>query len=102
MDAEAARRVDAQPATRHAARTRDLRLHVLDVGDDLPRAGKIGLTLRRERKSPRGALEETNAEPLLEPRHQLRDRRGRQPEGFRRSRKALALNDLHEGPQIAG
>src|SRR5687768_9773464 len=102
MDAEGIAGVDAKVPTRRAACAGDLRFRILDVGQDLPGAGEIDFAVRTERQPPRGAVQKLDAEPVLQPRDQLRDRRGAQSERASGGGKTLPLDDPDKRAHVRG
>ena len=79
MQAEGGAGIDMQPPARRAAHARHLGFRLVDVGDDTPRARQEGLAFRRQRQPAGRALQQAGAQPVLQPRHQLGDRRGGEP-----------------------
>ena len=76
MQAEGGAGIDAQHAARGAARLRHLGLGLLDVGDDAAGARQEGFALGGERQAASAAFQQPHAQPVLQPRNQLRDGRG--------------------------
>jgi hypothetical protein len=78
-----------------------------DAGHGLLQRGQRGADLRQEalaalgqREAARAALEQPHAQPRLQPRHVLADRRRRQPQAPRGRREAAAFGALHEGFEV--
>ena len=92
---------DLQQPVRRAALAADLVLQRLDLAHDAPRGGVEGLALLGEIDRPRRALEQPHAQPRLQPRHQLADRRRGQAEAGRGGGKAFGINDPDEGRHLA-
>ena len=71
MQAECSACVNMKGAARGAAHAHHLGLGLLDVGDDLPSAGKEALALRGQHQAPGTAFQQPSAQPVLQPRNQL-------------------------------
>ena len=71
MQAEGGAGIDAQPAARRPAHAHDFGFGLFDLGDDAPRAGEKRLAFRRQRQPARAALEQADAQAVLQARNQL-------------------------------
>ena len=101
VHAERGADVHAQQPARLGAEARDLVLRLGDVGEDALAAMEIGLALGCQGEPARRAIEQAHAEAVLQARHQLGDRRGREAEVARGDGKAAQLDRAHEGGHIA-
>ena len=93
-------RGDPERAAWLARDAADLRLELVDVLEQ--RSGTCGQQLARLGRYDlaRGAVQELDAEPLLQIAHVLAHRGGRQPQRARRLREAAVLGDGDEGLQL--
>jgi len=79
----------------------DLVLERLDLAHDALGGGIEDLALLGEMQRPRRALQQPHAQPRFQPRHELADRRWRQPQARCGGGKAFGISDPHEGGHLA-
>lgn len=94
--------VDPDEPLQAPAGRRHLGFGGLDRRENLPAAPEVRLALDGQRDAPGGAGEKLDAEPLLDPRHDLRDRGRRQAEVVRRGGEAALFRHPHEGIHVVG
>jgi len=87
--------VDTNVPARRCGR-RSVPLGLVDVAENGDRSVVEGLAFRRQLQSARRAIDQASAQPRLQSRHKLADRRGRQAEVSRRRAEAAKIGDPDE------
>ena len=89
--------VELEDALRLAVQARDLHFGLVDAGENVDAAVVVGETRLGRPDPPRRAVEQSDAEEMLELHHRLARRRPGRPEGARRLGKAAERHHLGEG-----
>jgi hypothetical protein len=100
LNAQPDRQTDAERAARLVPLLNETRFRFVKLLEGMPRALEVPLAAIRQCHPPRGSVEQSDAQVLLEPRDRPTDRGHRQREVARRAREASHLGHVDEDLDI--